>query len=176
MIYYTSDLHLGHKNILRLSDRPFADLDEMHQTIRDNWNSIVTDKDEVYILGDVAFKLNEEINSLIASLKGRKHLIIGNHDKKFLGKEKFRAHFETIQHYLEIEDSGRTVILFHYPIAEWDGFYHDTYHLYGHIHNTTGNLTDDIITKIKSKGHNMFNVGVDVNDFVPVTLDRLCKK
>ena len=90
MIYYTSDLHLGHKNILRLSDRPFADLDEMHQTIRDNWNRIVTDKDEVYILGDVAFKLNEEINSLIASLKGRKHLIIGNHDKKFLGKEKSR--------------------------------------------------------------------------------------
>ncbi len=67
MIYYTADLHLHHKNILHLCERPFADLEEMHRVIKANWNAVITDQDDVYIIGDVCFGFNQEIMNLLPS-------------------------------------------------------------------------------------------------------------
>ena len=52
MNYYISDLHLLHKNCIGFDERPFADLEEMHEAILANWNRKVTNSDTVYILGD----------------------------------------------------------------------------------------------------------------------------
>ena len=54
MKYYISDLHIGHKNCIIFDNRPFSTLEEMHDTIVENWNSVVKKDDEVYILGDYA--------------------------------------------------------------------------------------------------------------------------
>ncbi|MDE6707597.1 MAG: hypothetical protein K2K06_06135, partial [Oscillospiraceae bacterium] len=91
----------------------------------------------------------------------------GNHDRKFLKNEKFQNLFVSVNNYLTIQDENRKVILFHYPILEWDGYFRDTYHIYGHIHNSH-NFANQILTQEQFK--NAFNAGVDVNDFMPKTL------
>ena len=166
MIYYTADLHIGHANIIKYCNRPFETVEEMDQTIIDNWNSVVREDDDVYIVGDVFFKGNPNI--FMPKMKGRKHLIVGNHDANLVSTASYCKHFETIKKYLCIEDKGRHVVLFHYPILEWSGYYHGTYHVYGHIHNND-NETNHIMTIVP----NAFNAAVDVNDFTPQTLDQL---
>ena len=173
MIYYTADLHLNHKNILHLSQRPFADINEMKRTIRDYWNQTVTEQDEVYILGDICLSFNAETENYMHSLHGRKHLIIGNHDKKFLKMERFRNLFVSVQNYLEIEDENRNVVLFHYPILEWDGYYKGWYHVYGHVHN---NINETTALLQQEHFVNAFNAGIDVNAFTPVTLSQMIQK
>jgi calcineurin-like phosphoesterase family protein len=166
MKFYTSDLHFGHDNIIRLCRRPFKNSQEMKYKLIQNWNKKVKPDDEVYILGDLFFKLNDkqEIHNILSSLNGKKYLIRGNHDRWANDKD-FQKYFEWIKMYYEITDDEREVILFHYPIAEWNGFYHNSYHLYGHVHNQEKNL---FINSTKC-----FNVGIDVNNFEPKTLNEL---
>lgn len=163
MKYFTADLHFGHKNIIKYENRPWSNVDEMDKGLIENWNSIVRDKDQVYILGDFTLSINSEyVRSILEQLKGRKVLIQGNHDY-FADKSKFKPYFELITPYLKIHDEKkRRIILCHYPIISWDGMYNGTYHLYGHVHS-----------KFRLNRSNAFNVGVDVNDFKPVTLDQL---
>ena len=166
MKFYTSDLHLGHDNIIKLCKRPFKNTKEMNYKLIQNWNKKVKPEDEVYILGDVFFKIvdKQEMHNILSNLNGKKYLIRGNHDRWANDKE-FQKYFEWMRPYYEITDEEREVILFHYPIAEWNGFYRNSYHLYGHVHNQEKNL---FINSTRC-----FNVGVDVNDFEPKTLDEL---
>lgn len=84
MIYFTSDLHLGHENVIRFADRPFQNVSDMNRSLITNYNALVRDDDTVYILGDLTFKVNvEEADRLISKLNGRKILIKGNHDKRY---------------------------------------------------------------------------------------------
>lgn len=165
MKFYTSDLHLFHKNIIKYENRPFQSVEEMNQTIIDNWNQRVRDKDEIYILGDFAFCKGESANEVLSQLNGKKHLIVGNHDS-FLRDRQFDASkFEWIRHYAEVKDSGYRVVLFHYPIAVWDCQHHGAVHLYGHVHSNTADHHPLLVNL-----QNAYNVGVDVNDFRPKTL------
>ena len=168
MIFYTADLHLGHENIISYCNRPFSSVGEMNETIVSYWNAVVRSEDEVYILGDVLFKINSSSPLYLDRMNGKKHLIIGNHDKRNLKIDRFRALFDSIDNYLEVIDEDRRVILFHYPIVEWDGYYRGCYHLYGHIHNS-----DNEANRIMRAVPNAFNVGVDLNDFTPQTLTQL---
>lgn len=82
MIYFTSDLHLGHKNIIKLIDRPFANVEEMNEVFIHHWNQKIQNNDTVYILGDFTFKMSVlEAHNIIKQLHGHKILIKGNHDK-----------------------------------------------------------------------------------------------
>jgi len=78
--WFTADLHFGHKNILGFEPhhRPFATVEEMNEAIIDRWNGVVKQNDTVYVLGDVVF--GKKNLSLLARLKGLKHLVLGNHD------------------------------------------------------------------------------------------------
>lgn len=81
MNYYISDLHLLHKNCIGFDERPFADLEEMHEAILANWNRKVTNSDTVYILGDATlYGKKEDAIALVARMKGKKVLVRGNHD------------------------------------------------------------------------------------------------
>lgn len=168
MIYYTSDLHLGHYNIIRLCGRPYLTLDMMNEDLIVNWNLKVKDTDTVYILGDMFFKYEdiEVVKTILKKLNGKKILIKGNHDN-FLNQIRWQDYFSAVKDIMKIEDDGRAVILCHYPIEEWDGFFRGSYHLYGHVHNN-----DNGLRKIKKR----YNVGVDVNDFEPKTLDELIER
>lgn len=171
MIYYTSDLHLFHSNIIKHCNRPFKTVEEMNELILKNYNSIVKDTDKVIFLGDISYAKNKEeeqkVIEFLSKFKGKKILISGNHDNRLLRLKEFRDQFIRIDNYASIYDGDNKVILCHYPIEEWDGFFKDSIHLYGHVHNNNNGLKD-----IK----NRYNVGVDVNDFKPVTLEQLLKK
>lgn len=137
MNFYISDLHLWHDNVIRFDKRPFADTNEMWQTIKANWNSVVGKDDTVYILGDFIWKRDpQQWQSLVPQLRGKKVLIKGNHDPKQFDRET-RALFIDIADYMEITDNGRHVIMCHYPILAFKGDYNpECYMLYGHVHNT----------------------------------------
>ena len=82
MIYFTADTHFFHSNIINLCDRPFKNVDEMNKVLIRNWNSYITELDEIYILGDFLFKgTGGQANAILNTLNGKKYLIRGNHDK-----------------------------------------------------------------------------------------------
>ena len=136
MNYYISDLHIGHENVIRFDQRPFASVDEMNNTLIENWNRTVTNGDTVYILGDLIWEIESKWPEWLAKLKGQKVLIRGNHDpREFSSRTK--AFFQDITNFKEIIDSGKHVILCHYPVP----FYRSDYNanfvmLYGHVHGT----------------------------------------
>lgn len=163
MKYYISDLHLGHANILKLCDRPFGSVEEMDNAIIERWNSVVTENDEVYILGDFNFRSSGSGAEYLKKLKGRKFLITGNHDNV---TPEMRSLCEWVGAYKEIHDGDIKIVLFHYPIAEWNGAYRGNLHFYGHIHNSFGSNTYETMKKIP----NAYNVGADILDFTPRTM------
>lgn len=163
---YISDLHLFHTAIIEKCNRPFENIYDMNRTIIVNWIAKVNRNDTVYILGDVAMYHAKDTADILNSLPGKKILITGNHDRYNLAERSFRKCFDTVSSYMEITDQGRKVVLFHYPIEEWDGYFRNFYHLHGHVHNSDSNL------KILQK---RFNVSADVIGFTPQTLDELIK-
>lgn len=177
MIYYTSDLHLGNNNIIGYENRPYKSVEEMDKALIDNWNSQVTDEDTVYVLGDFCFKGASKAIEYLKQLNGNIHLIRGNHDF-FMGQQSFYDWLvsgqpndpivETDEHYAHIKDGEHEVILCHYPILYWEGMDdRGSIHLYGHMHSRPA----------KQHPHPMaFNVGVDVNNYMPVTLEELLER
>ena len=177
MKYYIADTHFGHQNIIHLVNRPFQTTEEMDKTIIQNWNSVVTDNDEVYIIGDLCFRNAKAPEEYLKQLKGRKYLILGNHDAEIRIQMSSNGKFPGliwIKDYAEIKDGDRKVILFHYPMAEWNGYFHGALHLYGHIHNNIENKASQIMINIPGA----YNTGADILNFTPQTLDGVinCNK
>ena len=171
MNFYIADMHFGHKNILTYDNRPFSTTQEMDRALITNWNDVVTDNDTVYVLGDI-FWIAEDAENIIKRLKGKKVLIIGNHDK--IGVYVKANRFVEITQYKELEMDNTGVILTHFPLAEWDGFYYGTYHLYGHTHSTF-NLAEFTLQRERPNG-NCWDVGVDNNNFEPVSFEEIKEK
>lgn len=171
MNYYIADEHFGHANIIHHSHRPFSSVEEMDKTLIDNWNSVVTDDDDVWIVGDLMYKTDNP-KKYLEALKGKKHLIVGNHDK-YIKNPGYRKYFVSIDDYKRIQDGKYQVVLFHYPIAEWDGYYNkhvDVIHLFGHIHNN-----ENEACKTMKERRNCYNVGSDLLGFTPRTLEQIIK-
>lgn len=87
MRWFTSDLHLGHGNVVRYCGRPFTTVDEMNDALVEAWNREVAPDDEVWILGDLAMGRIADTLPLVGDLPGRKHLVLGNHDRPFRGRD-----------------------------------------------------------------------------------------
>lgn len=193
MNFYTSDLHLFHKNVTEegsgFDGRPFKTLDEMHKTIKENWNNTVTNADHVYILGDLSWKENEDAIKFVSTLKGNKHLILGNHDN--IKDQRYKQLFVDIANYKEIKDviDGKqyNIVMSHFPIAFWnhqhhyrrDGQEHKVWsvQLYGHTHNS---LEEKYFQEFIKKLNNEYNtkcvaknVGCMLWGYTPRTLKEI---
>lgn len=144
--YITSDLHFGHKNIMKFCPDTrghFTDAEQMNELMIDDWNSIVEPDDLVYILGDVAFMPANKAVPILKRLNGRKILIEGNHDVKQLKDNSFRACFEEIHKYLEVQWEKRKIVMFHYPIhKEWNQAHRGSIHFHGHLHGSPSGLEE----------------------------------
>ena len=164
--FYISDIHLYQESVIRESERPYSSVKEMHDDFVIKWNKKVNKNDVVYILGDVASPSNEsqilDVVNILKLLKGRKILILGNHDRESYKNLKFKKCFMDIKEYARVNDSGKKVILFHYPMESWEGDKKGVIHLHGHTHKE----------KIGFK-ENRYNVGVDVLGFEPKTLSEI---
>lgn len=153
MRYYISDLHFGDSDVMNLMDkRDFPDLQTMNDTLISHWNDVAKqDKQaEFFVLGDMMDYKNlgvDGINKILHKLRGRIHLISGNHDDIWIKKSGIDTdRFVWIQKYAEIKDTGREVILCHYPIPFWGKNRSKTkdgkpkvWMLHGHTHQSIEN-------------------------------------
>ena len=135
MNFYIADLHFGHKNVINFDRRPFADVDEMDQKLIEYWNARVSNQDDVYIVGDLCCRNEKPEEWYLSRLKGRKHLIIGNHDGKLLKNDTAMGYIQTKDKMMHVKDGKNHICVCHYPILEWNGYYKGHWHIYGHIHN-----------------------------------------
>ena len=132
-VWFTSDTHFGHANIIRYSDRPFGSVEEMDSAIIANWNALVRPGDTVWHLGDFVFSNSRPAASYLNRLAGEKHLIWGNHDR---AETRSLPGWSSSQAYAEITIEGTRLILFHYAMRVWNRSHHGAVHLYGHSHNS----------------------------------------
>lgn len=195
MRYYISDLHFGHAKLnTEMDHRGFASAEEMNQYMINQWNSRVRHGDEVVILGDFCMsKKAGEAEEILRQLKGRKYMIIGNHDYYLNDQDFDRSLFKWIESYKELNDNRRKIILSHYPIFCYNGQYRrngegipKTYMLYGHVHNTFDEiLVNEFIQRTRAcrrevRGSDeqqnipcqMINCFCMFSDYVPLTLDE----
>lgn len=168
MIYFTADLHFYHDKIIAHTNRPFHDSEEMNRALVKNWNRLIAPQDEVYILEDLTMKGPALAMEILSQLKGRKYLIRGNHDAFVAHKEFDSSVFEWVKDYHELSYQNQRFILFHYPIAEWNGFFRDTIQLHGHQHNHADYNYNNL-----EKGIKRFDVGVDANYMKPVSIEDI---
>ena len=168
MIYYISDLHFGHRNVIGMDGRPFESIEEMDETLIWRWNERVTDEDDVYIVGDFAYRNGNTASWYLRQLKGRKHLVIGNHDRLTIQDPKAMAYLASVEKMNRVIDNDRKVSLCHFPVAEWTGKRHGGYHVHGHLHNRR-----DEVYEFMSRYDKALNAGCMLNGYRPVTLDEL---
>lgn len=158
MIWFTSDLHLGHARIIELCQRPFSSVEEMDEAIIARWNERIAPTDIVWCLGDFAFG-TAHATAALARLKGRKMLITGNHDHRDVRRG---PGWEEVLPYHLLIGQLNEFVLFHYPIEEWHNQRRGAIHLHGHQHN-----------KKPVTARRRVDVGVDANDFRPWSIDEI---
>ena len=169
MDYFIADTHFGHQNIIRFCDRPFPDAETMDRALIANWNERVNDDDRVYILGDLLYRCLDPIG-ILSQLKGRKHLLVGNHDHSWLNAPGARDFFASIADYAQVNDGAHVLIMSHYPMLS---YYHEhrsnVFMIHGHIHNDTGiDYWPALVERER-----VLNAGADINGFRPVTFVEL---
>lgn len=157
-IWFTADTHFGHRNILKYTGRKFATVEDMDAQLIENWNARIQLNDTVYHLGDFALRQNTpQIATLFAQLHGKKHLIIGNHDDKYV----LRLPWHSQAAYADIKIDNTHVVLFHYAIVGWNRQRYGTIHLHGHHHGTLSAVPSRI------------DVGVDAWNMFPVSWETI---
>lgn len=191
-LYFTSDLHIGHHNIIKYCNRPYASVEEMNEALVNNWNSVVTDNDHVWILGDLCMGKIEDSLKIAARLNGWKTLLPGNHDRVWAGNGEKAAKW-----YPAYEDAGFIIVdvdqtvetnsysiylgydtdqqvevdLSHFPYIS-DSRHDDRFNDWLPIDMGRWLLQGHIHTMWKVKDR-MINVGVDVWDYTPVAEKEL---
>ncbi len=169
-VWFTSDTHYYHANIIRYSKRPYKDVDEMNNMLIANFNSKVQPGDTVYHLGDFGFADQQKLKNVVQRLNGDKHLILGNHDRF---KEALGMGWGSVNQYrrIKVDDPDakggvQLIVLLHYAMRVWDQSHRGSWQLYGHSHGT---LPDD--PNLLS-----MDVGVDPCGYFPISYEEVKKK
>lgn len=160
-IFFTSDTHYGHRGIIDMCQRPFFDLEDMDEGLIRRWNDRVRTNDVVYHLGDFTMGATAgRGREIFDRLSGRKHLIVGNHDRDKVRKLPW-ASPPRDRLLLRHPEEKLPIVLDHYALRTWPGLHYGSIHLYGHSHG-----------EMLGVGRSV-DVGVDVWDFCPVTLAEI---
>ena len=171
-IWFSSDHHFFHSNIIKYCNRPFETVEEMNQALIDNWNSVIGPDDHVYHLGDFCFGNVEKWNTVLAPgvLNGHIHLILGNHDPDRVFREgTLFERFDSIDYQKILIIEGWTVILNHFPFLSFsNNLDNKVLQLLGHIHSGPGEL-GNILPEGYKLQWNQYDVGVDNNGYIPVS-------
>lgn len=145
-IFFTSDIHFFHENIIKYCNRPWENVDDMTNGIISNWNNRVSENSHVFIVGDLAMgglRRASELASCLRRMNGIKHLVPGNHDTYLFKSRECLDELIIEQPLTEIyvadDDAKRgrqQVILCHYSMNVWNNSHKGSWHLYGHSHHT----------------------------------------
>ena len=170
-IYFVSDTHFNHENIIKYCKRPFKSVEENDEELIRRWNEKVPKDGIVFHLGDVAFGDLNYVDDILKRLNGTIYLVIGNHDwRRIVNQHKWR--FELMTQQINMKIGKRHIILNHYPLLCFSGAWRGedaTYQLFGHVH--TSPYTDEGLDQARMKMlfTSQYDVGVDNNDFTPVS-------
>lgn len=169
MIYFTSDLHLDHDKDFIYKERGFDDIHSHNLAILNNWNSVVTPDDTVYILGDLMLGDNSMGTSILNQLNGIIHIILGNHDTDSrIALYKTLPQVADITFADRIRYRGYSFFLSHYPMCTGNGdkeLKRAIINLHGHTHQK--------INYVYENGNRMYHVGVDSHNMQPISIDDI---
>lgn len=164
--WFVSDTHFYHKNIIKYCDRPFSTIEEMNQTIIDNWNSVVKEGDTVFHLGDMGFCGTQNLVFIFSQLNGEIHLIRGNHDsdkaiKTLFDNDLIRycEKYTSITMVGDEEIPEQELFLCHYPMIDWNNKERGCWMIHGHNH---------MLPSTPSHSPKHYDIGVDRNNYTPV--------
>ena len=170
-VYFTADTHFNHANIIKFCDRPFNDVEQMNETLINNWNGIVSKDDTVFHLGDFCLGGAAEWTKLLDRLNGKIYLILGNHDLKNI-RQGFIQLFEHVSMQMFITVDKQKMYLSHYPFLCFEGGYKEVWQLFGHVHTRKNNKGIDA-ERLQYLYPTQYDVGVDNNDFKPVSFEEV---
>lgn len=187
-IFFTSDWHVGHDNVIKFDQRPFKDTDHMHRVLINNYNSSVTENDICYFAGDMGFCKAETLAKIMEELNGTKVLLLGNHDRNTYSM--YSQGFDVVLNTAVFYIGKSRVSISHCPLpgipredisemkgsAEGENWHGESrqqmftsqdptvdYHLHGHCHKTPEERETD----------KQFDIGVRANNYRPVSISQI---
>lgn len=189
-IFFTSDWHIGHANVIKYSERPFKDTSHMSRVLVNNFNSTVPEDGLTYFLGDMGLGSSDELRKVIAELNGTKVLCLGNHDKQH--NAMYNTGFDVVLNGATLYITGERVTMSHCPLAGiiredtthmkgampyscWHGDHKNhaytmtnegQFHLHGHIHSPNGGKSVKVLDR-------QYDIGVDANGYRPVSISEI---
>lgn len=166
MVYFSSDWHLGHANIIKYDKRPFKDVEEMNTTILANYNAMIKPEDKFYYLGDFCMGDHSKAESYLKQMTPCKwYFIKGNHDKKQT-IDLYKKYGIYLGGIAEITIEKKPITLCHYAMQVWNHSHHGAFHLHGHSHGT---LPEDPFAY-------KFDVGINCWDYQIISWKEVVKK
>jgi len=177
-IWFTSDTHFGHDNIMRFCERPFSSSDEMNETLIKNWNDRVGKDDTVFHMGDFAFGSQKEWHEILGRLNGHICLLRGNHDEKNLKRNAMYNKLEWVDYQMHIRIENQWMYLNHFPFLCYAGTYRTgdsmVWELFGHVHSRPdGEGAGLDASRLECLFPVQYDVGVDNNGFAPVSFHEV---
>lgn len=155
-VWFTSDTHFGHKNILKhcplraeQGDFNIDDVEAHDKWLIERWNKTIGKKDIVYIIGDFAFGSTEQVKKLLGKLNGKKFLILGNHDKS---SDHLENYFEQITQMkcvtfkksnYDFLDEDFMVYMCHYAMVVWPSKHYGCVQAMGHSHGRLDQFNEE---------------------------------
>ena len=176
-LFFTSDLHFYHKNIIDFCSRPFENVEHMNAMLIVNWNSVVQPDDDVIIDGDFMFSSNlEYLENILNQLNGTKWLVLGNHDYmyNFLRPQAISLFngkvYDALEFTIDDEecDVNPSFYITHYPCEFWK---RGAIHLHGHVHSGPNSTSKE---KPTFKPYR-YDIGVDNNNYTPVSYQEIIR-
>lgn len=171
MIWFISDTHFGHANIIKYCERPFKDVQDMDESMIKNWNSVVGADDVIYHLGDFCLGDDVAFKDYISRLNGQIKILNNptHHDKRWIKHlpvvySKTGSQVEYISPLFDISKKDYHIVLCHFPMYTWNKKHYLSYHLYGHVHKQNFEIPNSPLS---------LNVGVDMIDFYPIELETV---
>ena len=166
-VFFTSDTHFSHSNIIKYCDRPYASTDEMDADLIRRWNDKVGKNDIVFHLGDFGMVNQKKLEEIVNKLNGRIYLIRGNHDRSW----NTDGMFELVRESMTVNIDGVIVHMSHHPLLNYGCEVVEgkrLVQLYGHVHTREKMRPYDKL-RTAMTAWNQYDVGVDNNNYVPVS-------
>ena len=173
-VFFTSDTHFNHKGIIEFCHRPFKDVEQMDEALIANWNSVVGKEDTVFHLGDFCLGGSAKWTHILDRLNGKIYLILGNHDLRNI-RQRYIQRFEHVTMQMFIEIRGQRIYLNHNPFLCYGGAHRNIWQLFGHVHSGPY-ATDTTRSLMKKLLPMQYDVGVDNNNFTPVSFEQVKEK